>query len=93
MLKSYHLLRKVNESTYWLVSQLVVWSILPILSAIGAELLIENSSVLIFPGSFGDLMLSLRGPILGIVLGMIVVIWLNHIRNIFLSQLTIRKIS
>jgi hypothetical protein len=93
MVKFYNLLRKGNETTYWLVSQLVVWSILPIMSAIGAEIMIDNSTVVLIPNKWGQFLLNFRGLILVISIAIMMVVWLNHIEDIFLSQKTISKIG
>lgn len=42
MLKGSELSRKVNEISYWMISQLSFWSVLPILSSIGSQFIISN---------------------------------------------------
>lgn len=92
MLKFYNFLRKINETNYWLLSQLVVWSVLPIISAIGAEMMIENSSVILIPGKW-QFLLNFRGLIMIISMAIVTLVWLNHIANMFLSQKTVNKIG
>lgn len=45
MMKKFSIPFKINEIAYYVISQLCVWSVLPILSSVGAEFLIQNSMI------------------------------------------------
>lgn len=45
MMKKFSIPLKINKIAYSVISQLCVWSVLPILSSVGAEFLIQNSMI------------------------------------------------
>lgn len=45
MAKSFERYRTFNDKTNWMMIQISFWSILPLLSSVGGEFLIDNSNL------------------------------------------------
>lgn len=75
-----------------MVTQLSIWSILPIFSAIGGEFLINNSTVTINKQGLNSIFFSLRGLEFILALLIIFMINLNQFKNCFLRKQTLKKI-
>ncbi len=93
MLNKYRIPLRINEITYLMISQLCIWSVLPVISSVGAEFLIQNSTIRFKDHKFQSLFLSLRGIEFFIILFVIFSVMLNHFKNAFLSRKTVKKIQ
>lgn len=84
-------LLRINELIYWMMTQLSIWSILPLMSCIGGQIAIANSIT-----SYKQplsLILKLRNPLFILITLFISSMLLNHFKNLYLSLHTQQKIN